>query len=319
MMKVGYFADGPWSQKAIEIITDSVLFEVVFIVPRFDTQDPVLKKWAAKLEVPFLPSENVNSPEFIALIDGYKPDLLVSMSFNQILKKDIIAYPPKGFINCHAGALPFYRGRNPLNWVLINGENTFGITVHYVDEGIDTGDIIEQKHYPISTHDTYSSLLNIAVTECGEILLSAMQKISEDKVMRITQQDIHPVGTYFGMRTVGDENVDFNWPLVRIFNFIRAISSPGPGARFWVERVEYAIEEAVLIPDAVTYIATVGEVIGRHVEGVVVKAGDSALLIKKIRRVGGTHESKVFIPIFRLGTRLKSWPQATYRVIDNEL
>ena len=319
MIKVGYFADGPWSHKAIELISGSELFDVVFIVPRFDTQDPVLKKWADRLKIPFLPTENVNSAEFIALIDGYKPDLLVSMSFNQILKKDIIAYAPKGFINCHAGALPFYRGRNPLNWVLINGENTFGITVHYVDEGIDTGDIIEQKHFPISTHDTYSSLLNIAVTECGEILLSSMQKISENKVKRITQKDIHPVGTYFGMRTFGDENVDFNWPSVRIFNFIRAISSPGPGARFWVGRVEYAIEEAVLIPDAVTYIATVGEVIGRHVEGVIVKAGDSALLIKKIRRVGGTNESKVFIPIFRVGTRLKSLSQGTYRVIDNEL
>ena len=185
MMKVGYFADGPWSHKALEVITDSDLFDVVFIVPRFDTQDPVLKKWADRLEIPFLPTENVNSAEFIALIDGYKPDLLVSMSFNQILKTDIIAYAPKGFINCHAGALPFYRGRNPLNWVLINGENTFGITVHYVDEGIDTGDIIEQKYYPISTHDTYSSLLNLAVTECGQVLFSAMQKLSQNKVKRI--------------------------------------------------------------------------------------------------------------------------------------
>ena len=64
------------------------------------------------------------------------------MSFNQILKKKIINLPHLKTINCHAGKLPFYRGRNVLNRVLINDENEFGITIHYIDEGIDTGDIV---------------------------------------------------------------------------------------------------------------------------------------------------------------------------------
>jgi methionyl-tRNA formyltransferase len=64
------------------------------------------------------------------------------MSFNQIFKSEIINLPRLKTINCHAGKLPFYRSRNILNWVLINDEKEFGITVHYVDEGIDTGDII---------------------------------------------------------------------------------------------------------------------------------------------------------------------------------
>ena len=72
------------------------------------------------------------------------------MSFNQIFRKDIINLTPIGIINCHAGKLPFYRGRNILNWVLINDEKEFGITVHFVDEGIDTGDIILQKTFPIT-------------------------------------------------------------------------------------------------------------------------------------------------------------------------
>ena len=300
MIKIGYFADGPWSHKAIEFITTSDLFEVVFIVPRFDTQDPILKEWSQRLKVPFLPVENVNSTEFIAVLDEYKPDVLVSMSFNQILKKEIIEYAPKGFINCHAGALPYYRGRNPLNWAIINGENTFGITVHYVDEGIDTGDIIEQRHYPITNNDTYSSLLDLAVVECAEVLFSALKKISSNTVKRIAQKNIHPIGTYFGIRTVGDELIDFNWSAERCFNFIRAISSPGPRARFFINNEEYGIESAELIPNAPEYIATIGEVVGRSDNGVVIKVGDSTILLTNILNSNG----QLITPKFKIGTRL---------------
>ena len=77
------------------------------------------------------------------------------MSFDQIFKEEIINIPPLKIINCHAGKLPFYRGRNILNWALINDEKEFGITVHYVDFGIDTGDSILQKNYEITDDDDY--------------------------------------------------------------------------------------------------------------------------------------------------------------------
>ena len=80
------------------------------------------------------------------------------MSFNQIFKREMIDLPKYGTINCHAGKLPFYRGRNILNWALINDEKEFGITVHYMDEGIDTGDIIVQRTYPIGEEDDYGIL-----------------------------------------------------------------------------------------------------------------------------------------------------------------
>lgn len=308
MMKIGYFADGPWSHNAIQNIVDSELFKIVFIVPRYDRQDPVLKGWAEKLKIPFLATENVNSEEFILSLDEYKPDLMVSMSFDQILKKNIINYAPKGFINCHAGALPFYRGRNPLNWVLINGEDSFGITVHYIDQGIDTGDIIEQRKYPITLKDSYGSLLNTAVSECANVLISAMEKISKNDLNIIKQKDIHPIGTYFGMRTFGDEVIDFSLPAMKVFNFIRAISSPGPGARFWVNDIEYAIEESSLIANAPVYTSTIGEVIGKDEKGVVIKVGDSSIYINKIRKVKDKEMLKLTTPNFRIGTRLSNKP-----------
>jgi methionyl-tRNA formyltransferase len=95
-----------------------------------------------KYNIDYLKYENINSKNFIERIKTYFCDLFVSMSFNQIFKDEIINLTPLRIINCHAGKLPFYRGRNILNWVLINDEKEFGITVHYVDEGIDTGDFI---------------------------------------------------------------------------------------------------------------------------------------------------------------------------------
>lgn len=305
-MKIGYFADGPWSHRALEYIFSSSDLEIVFIVPRYDTRDPVLNEWAEKLCVPFILVDNVNSPEFLSSIKEYSPDLLVSMSFNQILKKEIIDLSPNGFINCHAGALPFYRGRNPLNWVLINGEKSFGITVHYVDEGIDTGDIIEQKIYPISMIDNYQSLLNLAVVECAEVLITAIKKIKAGSVKKTSQQDIHPVGTYFGVRKFGDENIDFSWGAEKFYNFVRAISYPGPGARFNIDGQEYAIEGCELIPHAPTYIATEGEVVGRTAGGVVVKLGDATVLLTAIRVISLDSNSEPFQPKFKIGTRLSN-------------
>jgi len=304
-MKIGYFADGPWSHRALELISEASNLQVVFIVPRYDTQDPILKDWADKLNIPYIPKKNVNTPEFLSIMRGFAPDLLVSMSFNQILKKEIIEFAPKKFINCHAGALPFYRGRNPLNWVLINGESKFGITVHYVDEGIDTGDIIKQKTFPITLMDNYQTLLSTAVTECANVLLCALLNIASTKINRVKQENIHPIGSYFGVRTIGDELIDFDWTQKRLFDFVRGISKPGPCARFFVGDQQYAMELVELIPDAPKYIATTGEVVGRSSTGVVVKVGDSTLFVTGISKVINEKLTEVHVPKFKIGTRFK--------------
>jgi methionyl-tRNA formyltransferase len=109
------------------------------------------------------------------------------MSFNQIFREEIMNMPPLKTINCHAGQLPFYRGRNILNWALINDEKCFGITVHYVDSGIDTGDIILQRTYPINDADNYKSLLEVAYTECANILYDAI-KINLEKLILLSRR-----------------------------------------------------------------------------------------------------------------------------------
>lgn len=280
-MKIGYFADGPWSHEALKKIVADDRFNITFIVPRYDRQDLELKKWATKLGIDFIPIENVNHQKSIDKLISYEADIFVSMSFNQILKKDILKAPPKGFINCHAGALPFYRGRNILNWVLINDEREFGITVHYIDEGIDTGDIIRQKMLPITDQDDYSTLLSTAIDACAQLLYRSLVDIERNSVKRIKQASIHPVGTYFGRRREGDEWIDWNWTSRQIFNFVRAISLPGPYAQTMLGEQTVLIQRASLISNAPEYIGTPGEIVGRVEDSLIVKTGDSSIKLTK--------------------------------------
>lgn len=295
-MRIGYFADGPWAHKALDrILQFPSVFHVVFIVPRYDRADPVLREYSERLKIPFITGEDVNAPEFIERIRPYNADINVSMSFNQILKKDILTAAPKGFINCHAGALPFYRGRNILNWALINGEEKFAVTVHYVDEGIDTGDIILQRFAKIGPEDDYSTVLDKAIGLCAEVLPEALSLIAGGREVRTSQSSIHPVGFYCSRRKAGDEFIDWSLTSRQIHNFIRGITLPGPGARSYLNGGQIAVLSSEIIAGAPDYIDRPGTAVGRDGDGVVVKTGDNTIKITSVAdilRDGGLGKSK---------------------------
>ena len=155
-LNIGYFGDGPWAHKTFNKLIKDPEIKISFICARYDSKDETLKKYAKLNSIDYFKHKDVNSDEFISIIIKYKCDLFISMSFNQIFKSKIINLTKYKPINCHAGKLPFYRGRNILNWVLINDEKDFGITVHFIDKGIDTGDIILQKSFQITNQDDYN-------------------------------------------------------------------------------------------------------------------------------------------------------------------
>lgn len=280
-IKIGYFADGPWSHLAFKKIIQDKSIEVLFIVPRNDTKDNTLKRFAEEYGIDYISNVHVNRPEFIQKVKDYKPELLVSMSYNQIFKKEIINATPHGIINCHAGKLPFYRGRNILNWSLINDEKEFGITVHFVDEGIDTGDIILQRVYPITDKDDYQSLLEIAYEECATIIYDGIKLVQKEAYTRLVQKEIHPVGMYCGQRGMGDECLDWNQTSREIFNFVRAICLPGPMAHTRVKGTDEVlkINKVRLVDQAPVYKGIPGQVIGKTLDGFIVKTKDSFIEI----------------------------------------
>lgn len=286
MIGIGYFADGPWAHEALRRIGLDGRFAVRFFVLRHGHADPVLRAAAEQLGVPCHVVPNVNDAGFVDTIRAHGADLFVSMSFDQILRGPIREAAPLGFINCHAGALPFYRGRNILNWALINGEERVGVTVHFVDDGIDTGDIIRQDFIAVAPADDYGSLLAKAYDACAETLTAALGDFAEGRVSRVSQQSIHPVGFYCPRRVPGDEKLDWNWPSSRVVNFVRGIALPGPGARTRLGEREIAILRAETIPDAPAYLAIPGAVVGRGPRGIVVKTGDTTVLVTSIAKIG---------------------------------
>lgn len=275
MMRIGYFGDGPWAHEAFKrLIVDSTI-EIKFVTVRYDNRDPVLMSLAEVNHIPVELSQNINSDEFLERIGKYKVDLFVSMSFNQIFKERTINYPPFKTINCHAGKLPFYRGRNILNWALINDEKEFGITVHYVDVGIDTGDIIIQKTYPITDQDDYKSLLGTAYIGCADMLYEAIKQIQDGTVTRIKQDMIDPVGMYCGMRGLGDEMINWNSTSRELFNFVRAICKPGPMATSILNGGQIKINKVREVPGARKYIGKPGQILGKTGQGFFVKTEDT--------------------------------------------
>lgn len=278
-ISIGYFADGPWSHEALRKIISDETLEIKFICARHDKADETLKSAAQEYGIDFLTHPRVNSPEFFDSLVPYNCDLFVSMSFNQIFRSSLINLPPLKIINCHAGKLPFYRGRNVLNWALINDESEFGITVHYIDEGIDTGDIILQRTFKIDDTDNYSTLLATAYKECSLILYDAIKLVQAGSTQVQKQSDLHPVGSYCTARIVGDEMLDWNLVSRQIFNFVRAICDPGPQARTKLHEIEVKINRVELLLEPEKYKGIPGCVIGVEPGAFIVKTLDSAVRV----------------------------------------
>lgn len=279
-IKIGYFADGVWSHKSFEKLIEDVQIEIKFICVRFDTKDETLLNFAKKYNINYLKYENINSKKFIEKVSKYKCDLFVSMSFNQIFKSEIINLPKYKIINCHAGKLPFYRGRNILNWALINDEKEFGITVHYVDEGIDTGDIILQRSYKITDEDSYKTLLERAYTNCADILYDTIKIFKKGIPLSIKQKDINPVGFYCSQRKIGDEILNWNQTSREIFNFVRAICYPAPMARTILNNLEMKINRVELIKNAPIYKCVIGTILNKEKDdSFLVKTKDSFIKV----------------------------------------
>jgi len=278
-MKIGYFADGPWGHSTFDKLVDDKDIEIKFICVRFDKEDDTFKNYCQEYKIDYLKYRDINSIDCLKKIIKYNCDLFISMSFNQIFKNKIINLPPLKTINCHAGKLPFYRGRNILNWALINDEKEFGITVHYIDEGIDTGDIILQETFPISDSDDYSTLLQKANEKCPILLYEAVKKIKNGTVKIVKQGSIHPTGFYCSQRKVGDEIIKWNQSSRDIFNFIRAISKPGPQARSSLGNNEVFINKVEIIKSAPDYKGIPGTVLSSRHNELIIKTKDSFIKV----------------------------------------
>jgi methionyl-tRNA formyltransferase len=191
-----------------------------------------VRDWATRRGIPFYCPEQVNAPEWVGMMREMAPDVIFSFYYRHLLGKDILELAPKGAFNLHGSLLPAYRGRCPVNWVLIHGESRTGVTLHHMVEKPDAGDIVGQKGVPIDGTDTARTLFGKLCRAAGELLREFLPLIRDGRAPRVPQ-DLR-AGSYFGGRRPQDGHIDWKEPAVTIYNLIRAVTDPYPGAFAWL-------------------------------------------------------------------------------------
>src|SRR5262249_25004981 len=125
---------------------------------------------ARRHNIPVRIPEDANAPPFVEELRALRPDMLFSFYYRDLLCDEILAIPPYGGLNLHGSLLPAYRGRAPVNWVLVNGEHQKGVTLHYMVRRADAGDIVAQRRVPIAFEDTAAGLYEKIVTAARELI-----------------------------------------------------------------------------------------------------------------------------------------------------
>ncbi len=178
--------------------------------------------------IPVVLPEDVSSPESLAAIAAVGPDLLYSFYFRQMMRAEVLGLPRAGALNLHGSLLPRYRGRAPVNWVLVHGESETGVTLHYMDEKPDHGDVVAQRRVAIERDDTALVLTRKLAAAAREVLREAHPLLVAGTAPRRPQD--HSRSSYFGGRRPADGAIDWRRPAESIRNLVRAVTDPWPGA-----------------------------------------------------------------------------------------
>ena len=212
---------------------------------------------AAVNNIPVYAPEDINHFLWVERIRKMGPDILFSFYYRNMVGKKLLEIPPVGCFNLHGSLLPRYRGRCPVNWVLINGETETGVTLHHMTQRPDDGDIVGQKKVPIEYADTALSLHAKLASAAGELLDDLLPKILANEVHRIPQKEVE--ASYFGGRGPEDGEINWHQSALTVHNLVKAVTRPYPGAFsflgnrkciFW--QVSLAEESMDAVPGTVT-------------------------------------------------------------------
>ncbi len=240
-----------------------------------------VKEEALAAGIPVYQPNTIKDDEFFNLLCELNPDIIVVAAYGKILPKRIIDLPKLGCINVHASILPKYRGAAPIQWVVINGEKTTGITIMHMDVGIDTGDMIIKREVVLDEKET-SGTLNDKLANCGgELLIEALDLIEAGKAPREKQNDED--ATYYSMLTKELGHIDFTKSAVEIERLIRGLN-PWPSAYGFLDGKSFKIWSAdVILEDRD---GEPGEIIDITKDTILVKTGNGILSIKELQLEG---------------------------------
>jgi UDP-4-amino-4-deoxy-L-arabinose formyltransferase/UDP-glucuronic acid dehydrogenase (UDP-4-keto-hexauronic acid decarboxylating) len=177
--------------------------------------------------------EDVNAPDFVEVLRDFEPDVLLSVYYDQIVKKSILDIPRMGCFNIHPALLPRYRGVAPLIWAIINGEKYTGVSLHRMVEKVDAGDIVIQEKIRINLHDTGFSLHGKAARKIKNVIPRFFAALKKGKIKYAPQRG---KGSLYTSTTPKVNELNFKDNIAfQNYNIIRALTRPLPGAYFYFQ------------------------------------------------------------------------------------
>ena len=207
--------------------------EVVAVFTHMD--DPAEGGWyasvariAAARGIPVHAPERLDHPIWVDRIKAMRADLLLSFHYRNMVPSNVRALFPKGCVNLHSALLPRFRGRCPINWVLVHGESETGVTLHHMVDKADAGDIIAQSRVAIDDDDDARTLTAKVATASGELLKQTLPLIASGKAPRTPQDESK--ASVMGRRTPADGQIDWTNGAAEVRNLVRAVAHPWPGA-----------------------------------------------------------------------------------------
>jgi methionyl-tRNA formyltransferase len=238
-----------------------------------------VKEFALRNNLVFYTPSNLKDSKFIEIIKEYSPEIGIVVAFGKIIPKELIEIPKFGFINVHPSLLPKYRGPLPINWAIIRGEKKTGISVQFISERIDAGDIIYQKEIEIEEEDTAGTLTEKLKRLSGEVLIEVIEMIKNNNYERIPQNE--NLATYAPILKKEDCKISWDKTSEEVHNLIRGLS-PAPGAFSYFKGKMIKILKSKICQD-ISKDKKNGEVIRVSQEGILIKTKNSGILIKELQ------------------------------------
>ena len=212
-----------------------------------------------------------------------EPDIIITCAYGQIIPKVILDYPRYGCINVHASLLPKLRGGAPIHHAIIDGYQETGITIMYMDVGMDSGDIIAYQKIPIELSDTYQTLHDKLSLLGSSLLIETLPSIVSGENQRIKQNQDEVTYGYNIKRE--EEKLDFNSSMLVVYNKIRGLN-PDPGSYFLLNGKTVKVYGASMIDDDTYQEKQNGEIVNVSKEGIYVKVSDGLIKITEIKMEG---------------------------------
>ncbi len=295
-MRIIFFGSKECSVRFLEALFERE--EVVGIITHKDkpsgrgleVRQSVVKEFSLKKNIPVFTPDNLKDEKVISEIKTLKPDLGVVVAYGKILPKEIFLLPKYKTLNVHFSLLPKYRGAAPVQWAIIKGERVTGVTVFFIDEGLDTGDILIQKEVKIDPTDDAITLEKKLVEVGINLLLEGIDKIknSQGNISTIRQTG---KGSYAPVLKKSDGEINWECSSEEIANLIRG-TKPWPSAYIEVQNEKLKIKNLKIlkaspleIPD---YKLQIMDQVGTIIEfrkntGFIVRCGNGFLLIEEVQ------------------------------------